>query len=148
MTYLYVQLTVLEGLLVEDDRLGWLGLDLFMNKWWEVITYIHILSYTVVVPPFNSKSCVHFDLTLKYKRETDIYSYNCKFLVLFTFIYKFSSVRTEFLLLLLRKVYLFSGRINPLILELVIFPSHQYNWKPYGVISQNHTTSIVILNIK
>lgn len=32
MTYLYVQLTVLEGLLVEDDRLGWLGLDLFMNK--------------------------------------------------------------------------------------------------------------------
>ena len=31
MTYLYVQLTVVGGLLVEDDRLGWLGLDLFTN---------------------------------------------------------------------------------------------------------------------
>jgi len=29
---LYVQLTVVGGLLVEDDRLGWLGLDLLMNK--------------------------------------------------------------------------------------------------------------------
>ena len=141
MTYLYVQLTVLEGLLVEDDRLGWLGLDLFMNKWWKVIENLYNLhTCTVVVLPFNSKSSVHFDLTLKSKRKTDIYSYNWKRLVLLTFIYKFSSVRREnFYCSFYEKFISSQEKLNPFILELVIFPSHQYNWKPYGMISQNHT---------
>ena len=68
MTYLYVQLTVVGGLVVEDDRLGWLGLDLFMNKWWIIIDNIIINYYSVSC---NSKSCVHFDLTLKWKAEKE-----------------------------------------------------------------------------